>query len=265
MSLETIMQGIVSRFLPQPQADNQDDILRLSRYKDAYILPVVRKNHALADEGSYFVTNNAQTAIAGDTSVAFTATKPTIWIFNSDSPGNQSAKRIHLDYIYLLSGGTAYSNATSNTGFFCAVVIDNPSAATTGGSDLTPNIVCPNIDVSKKASIATVRYGALTAPAATQNARTIVGQRLLRAPVSGTAITLANVDQFMLNFGGVEPNLALPNAASATVEANAVGRMLHLPPVVIGPGQSAFIYLFMVANSAGVGGTMYPEIAWWER
>jgi hypothetical protein len=222
----------------------------------------MRKQHALSDEGSYFVANNGQTAITGQTNTAFTATAPTVSIYNSDSGGNSSSKRIYLDYLYLINGGTAFSNATSNTGTFCAVVTDTQDGVT-GGTLLTP--ANTNTDLSQRASVAVIRVGALTAPTASANSRTIVGQRLVRLPVSATALTLANVDQFYFNFGGVEANLVLPNAASATLEANAVGRIIPLPAISIGPGHSAWIYVFSVSGGAVTAGNFIPELAWWER
>jgi hypothetical protein len=253
--------SLVSRALSQPSPDNVEREQRVSRYGGTYIYNVVPTKHILADEGSYFVASNNQSALTGTTNTAFSATNPTISIFNSDSLGNPSSKRIYLDYVYLINGGTAFTNATSNTGTFCAVTIDSQDGAT-GGTLLTPN--CTNMDVGNK-SLATVRVGALTVPTASANARTIVGQRLVRCPVSATALTLANLDQFLFNFGGVDIAMALPNQASPTVEASVVGRTINLPPVVIGPGQSAWVYVFSVAGGAVAAGNFVPEIGWWER
>jgi hypothetical protein len=254
--------GLVGRALPQPTTDNVEREVRISRYGDCYAYNVVPTKHVLDDEGSYFIANNGQTAISGQTQITFTATAPTISIFNSDSAGNPSSKRIYLDYNYLVAGGTAFtSGGTGNVATFVAVTLDSQDGVT-GGTLLSP--VCANMDTGTK-SVAIVRFGALAAPAVTANARTIVGQRLVRCPVTTATLSLANVDQYLFNFGGVDFSMALPNAASATLEANAVGRTVNLPPVVIGPGQSVWVYVFTSTSVSVTPGNYFPEIGWWER
>lgn len=261
LQTQSSMFGAVARALPLPTVDGVEGELRTSRYRDLLVNNLIPTKAGLTGEGSYFVTNNGQTAITGQTDTAFTATHPTIAIYNSDTASNPAAKRLCLDFIYLLNGGTAFSNATSNTGTFCAVTIDAQDGVT-GGTLLTPNNA--NMDSGTK-SLAVIRAGALVAPAVTAAARTIVGQRLVRCPVSATALTLANLDQFLFNFGGVDISMALPNGASATLEANVVGRTINLPPIEIGPGHSAWIYVFSVAGGAVTAGNFLPEIGHWER
>jgi len=266
LSPQALLKGLVQRALPYALTDGPEAerFLRLSRYGDIYIHSLIRKQHLLADEGSYFVTNNSSTAITGQTNTAFTAVNPTVSIFNRGSPTDSQAKRIYLDYIYLLNGGTAFTNATSNTGTFCAVLLDSQDGVT-GGTALSPLSV--NQDISPANSIASIRVGALTAPTGTAALRTIVGQRLVRAPVSATALTLANLDFFYFNFGSVEPTATMVPATSstATLEVLPVMRHINLPPIVIGPGQSIWFYIFSVAAGAVTAGNFLPEIGWWER
>src|SRR4051812_26565418 len=195
------LKGLASRGLPQPVPDTQEQEMRFDRYGGISTAPVVRKHHTLADEGSYFVANNLQTAITGQTSTSYDATKPSALLINTDSGSNPSAKRIYLDYIMLLNGGTAYSNASSNTAIFWGLAMDSGNRYSSGGTQLTVNN--PNNDVAQAASIAKAYAGALVTTSAIA-LRTILGQRLMRAPVSATALTLANLDQFFFNFGGVE-------------------------------------------------------------
>lgn len=265
LAAQALEKGLVARMLPVPNLDSQnvDVPWRVGRYNEGYVLSLIRKHHLLADEGSYFVFNNAQSGITGQTNTSYTATAPTISIYNGDIQGNVQSRRVYLDYIHLLNGSTAFSNATSNTGTFLTVVLDTQDGVT-GGTLLSP--ANPNQDATAApACKAIVRVGALTAPALTAAAQTIIGQRLIRLPVSSTALTLANVDQFHFNFGGVEAGMALPNQASATLEAYAVGRVLNLPPVVIGPGQSAFIYVVSIAGGAVTAGNFLPEIGLFMR
>ena len=260
-----LLRLLVSRALPSANTDsaNQDVGARGGRYGELAVLPYVRKQHLLADEGSYFVAANAQTAITGQAITAFDATKPSLIIANTDSSGNPAAKRIYLDYIHLLNGGTAYSNGVSNTGSFWSMQIDNGNRWSSAGTLLT--VASPNMDLASATSVAQVHAGALTVTTATAAMRTLVGYRLMRAPVSATALTLANVDVFHFNFGGVEAHPNWQLQASATVEATAVQKNFAGPPVVIGPGQSILFNIANVSNSAAVAGNFFYEVGWWER
>jgi len=274
MELLQQAKGLVSRVLPQAQADNQVDTIRLSRFQEVYGIPIVRKQHVLADEGSYFVTNNGQAAITAQVlqqnATSIDPTKPTLAIFNSDSDGNAAAKRIFLDYVHLLAGGTAYSvgAAAVQVAMLLTIIIDAQGGAS-GGTDLTPNIICPNIDVGKKSSQAVVRFGALTAPALSANSRQVVGARLFRMCLSQGAsanLSVANLDFWHMNFGGVEPNMALPNPGSPTIATSMWGSNMCLPPVILGPGDSMWMYISVNASAGTVvAGNLIPEIGWWER
>src|ERR1700752_2690867 len=102
-NLNTGSMLITSRSLPQANTDGVEGELRGGRYREAYTLSLVRKQHALADEGSYRVTNNnsSTAGITDNLGTAFSATVPTVIIYNSDSPANPGYKRIHLDFINL--------------------------------------------------------------------------------------------------------------------------------------------------------------------
>ena len=54
------IRAFISRILPALSSDDPENtkLLRAGRYRELYILPVGRKQHLLADEGSYFITNN---------------------------------------------------------------------------------------------------------------------------------------------------------------------------------------------------------------
>src|SRR5262249_14376964 len=113
MSIETMLRGWVSRVLPQAESDNDPGQVRLGRYKDLMSIPIIRKHHGLADEGSYFVTNNSGTGVATAAApTSFSDTAPMITLYNGDSPSNQNNKRMHLDFIRLTqtAAGTAGVN-----------------------------------------------------------------------------------------------------------------------------------------------------------
>src|SRR5438445_338064 len=64
MSIERIIKAVISRALPQAGLDTTEQPLRIGRYQDLYTVGAVRKQHVLADEGSYFVANNGGTGVA---------------------------------------------------------------------------------------------------------------------------------------------------------------------------------------------------------
>jgi len=256
--IEAFLKGWVSRMLPQAETDNDPGVVRLGRYGDVWTIGGVRKQHGLADEGSYFVTNNAQTGLAATALSAPTAASPFLLIANTDTAGNQNAKRIHLDYINLLATAAGGAASTLLYGGL-AIVVDTGNRYSSGGTNLTANIVNPNADVSARASIASVYAGAIVAAAATGNARTLVGLRNIRQAVSATVLFVVG-DVLHFNFGGVEP----PANAALTV-ANAHRLSEQLPPVIIGPGQCALIYIFGQGATTPSAPSLAPELGWWER
>lgn len=214
---------------------------RFGHHGEAYILSLIPDLNALADEGCYFTANNGQTGIAtAATPTAFSATNPFLLIFNNDATGG---KRIYLDSVTL----TATAAGTAGASVQCAVTIDSTNRYTSGGSALTP--VNVNMD-DATATIAVVHAGNITAAAASGSVRTVAGQRYLKGaiPVAG--------DEYSLKFG------------SATTEANItistiMKTGIKLPPVIIGPQQSALVHLWLPSQSAA--SSYAPELSWWER
>lgn len=266
LSPQALLKLIVSRTLPQGNADGpQNEVFqRAGRYGEGAVLSYIRKQHLLADEGQYFVANNAQTAITAQATNAYDATKPTILIANTDSSSNPLGKRIYIDYIALLAGGTAYSNATSNTGIFWQLGIDSGNRYSSGGTALT--IANPNMDIAAASSVAKAYAGGITTTAASGQFRNVSAMRLMRLPVSATVLSLANSDRFFFTFGGVEANAGdIQLQASATVEVTTVARAMSGPPVIIGPNQSFLFNINAISNGTPVAGNLHVEIGWWER
>lgn len=240
-------RGVVSRALPQAAYDNITATQRLGRYQEEYVIPIVRKQHALADEGTYFTTNNAQAGLATAAApTTFSATNPFLLIYNSDSPSNPAYRRIYLDFATLI----ATAAGTAGASVQAAVTIDSTNRYSSGGTNLTANIVSPNMDIGARSSVANVYAGNITASAASAAARTTVGNRFLKTgiPVVG--------DQYCVNFGAVE-NLFSIATATLTFSSQSVA------PCIIGPGQSALVHLWLPTQSAA--SSFIPELAWWER
>ena len=257
MSLVAKLLGRCSRWLPQGENDNDPMQVRLWRYGEMPTVGMIRKQSALAEEGTYFVTNNAQTGIATPAVATFTAVSPLLQIFNSDSPLNSSAKNITLDYINLTTtaaGGWASAGVNEQIHLY----VDSGDRYTSGGTDLSPLIVNPNMAAPVRASVAKVRFGALTIPAATGSVRAVCGLRIARPAVSATVADVIGETK-QLNFGGVE---AMLNGAITVASANMIS--IPLPPIVIPPGMCAILY-FTLNGTTPSAASFAPELGWWER
>lgn len=253
LSPQALVRGLVSRVLPSSNADsaNNDVAIRLWSNGEVVTQPMIRKQHALADEGSYFVLHNNQTAIAPPVGTSFSATAPCFVVTNLDP-----VKRMYLDYISLTTI-TAMTCTSGGGPLFATGVIDNGARYTSGGTQLTTAPSLPNMAVTGTALL-NAYYGAITAPAATSQARTVFGQRLVRPNVSASVITVIG-DNFLFNFGGVENSAA----ASITI-ANPSFVPVPVAPVIIGPNQTFLLYTYN-ASSTPVAGTILPEMGFWLR
>lgn len=252
---QALMRLISQRARPtfNPDSVNNDTTLRGGSYGEAFSLSLVRKSHLLADEGSYFVTNNGQTTLSTNNGTAFSATAPFIIVQNGNALA--SGLRLYLDYIALVTtvAGSAASAASSIN---AAVVIDNTLRYSSGGSNLSTNIVSPNMDASVSSG-ANVFAGVVTATAASGAARTIVGQRILRPTVSATVLDVIG-EQKLINFGNVEGAQGSFTLANANMITNS------LPPIIIGPGGSALFYIWTTSTTP-VTPQYIPELGFWVR
>lgn len=259
LSPQALIRGLVSRILPSsnPDGANNDVALRLDPYGGVYTQPLVRKSHNLADEGTYFIINNAQTGITPPLATGFVATTPALLIYNNDTLG----RRLYLDYINLTNivAVTATTSVVGEANAFYALVIDNGNRYSSGATLLTAP-VCPNLANATTTPNLIAYFGAITASAATGAARTLVGERVTRPSPTTSALTIVG-DTWLINFGGVEQ--ATPSSITVT---NSGSYPVPMPPVVVGVGQSVLLYLWW-ANHTPAGGSagFLPEIGFWMR
>jgi hypothetical protein len=254
LSPQALIRGMVSRILPPPNIDGwQNDVAaRMGRYGEIMTMPAVRKSHTLADEGTYFTVNNAQTGSALSTTAGFTATTPFLLIENAAVAGGVS---IYLDYLAAVC--TAAGSAASALSVIQAtVVLDSTLRYSSGGTLLSPISTNMNLGTAKSNAIV---YAVPNAIAASALARTVAGLRTLRPCVSTTVAAVVG-DMHYLNSGGVE------GGAQGNITVGNANLTSHpLPPIVIGPQQSALLYLYYAAGGTIVAGSYAPEIGWWER
>jgi hypothetical protein len=250
MANEIVQRGIIGRMLLAlgGQADGAQSSpagQRYGRYGEGYALSLFPDMGVLADEGSCFTVNNAQTGLA--TAVAptsFSATNPFLLIYNRDAQPN--GKRIYLDTATLVAtaAGTAGSNLQ------CAVSVDSGNRYSSGGTEITSSIVNPNFDATG-GSVARVWAGNITAIAATSAARNVVGNRYLKGAIPAAG------DTYILKFGGVDAPLLTGSAGSLYTMVQ------NVPKVIVGPNESALVYIWLASQSAA--SSYLPEMAWVER
>lgn len=260
LSPSALIKGIASRDLPDANPDMpQVDIpIRLSRYGEQHGIQVVRKQHALADEGAQFICSNAsQTGILSSAATGWVATTPAMIVYNTAKASDASAKRIYLDFLNLVT--TVVGSAASGlVNVQAALYLDNGNRYVSGGTEITNNSVSPNMDFSGR-SIAKVYFGAITASAATAAVRALCPLRVIRPVVSATVVDVVGETKWF-NFGGVEGAL---NGSITIANANFI--TVPMPPVIIGPDQSAVFYLWQNVGGTNVAATYAPELGYWER
>jgi hypothetical protein len=203
------------------------------------------------DEGAFFVANNAQTGVAMTTTLGFSATAPFLLIQNTAAVGG---KKIYLDYVDLVT--TAAGSAASGLSLIqAALVIDDILRYASGGTSLAPKSA--NMAVAPVA--AGVVYAGPVAAAAGANARTLCGLRTVRPTVSATVADVVGETKHFVFAGGAKAPSGVITVASPNVISMA------LPPVIIGPQQSALLYLFYAAGTTPVAASYAPEVGWSEH
>jgi hypothetical protein len=250
MANEIVQRGIIGRMLLAlgGQADGAQSSpagVRVGRYGEGYALSLFPDMGVLADEGSCFTVNNAQSGLATAAApTSFSATNPFLLIYNRDAQPN--GKRIYLDTATLV----ATAAGTAGTNLQCAVSVDSGNRYSSGGTEITSSIVNPNFDATG-GSVARVWAGNITATAASASVRNIVGNRFLKGAIPAAG------DTYILKFGGVDAPLLTGSAGSLFTMVQ------NVPKVIVGPNESALVYIWLAAQTAA--SSYLPEMAWVER
>ena len=246
MAIEVEFTGEVDRTLPHAELDGTDIDVRLNRYREQMVANSMFQKHVLADEGSYFTTNNAQTGLATAAApTAFSSTNPFILIYNASAPSDDFALRYYIDQLVLCCTAAG----TAATSIQLAITLDRGNRYSSGGTDLTSGIRNVTQAVSR-ASAARIYAGNITASAATANARTVVGNRFLKG-----AIGVAG-DTYTIAPGSGDMGTTI-SASTSVYSTN------NVPPLVLGPDESMLIHLWFPAQSAA--SSYLPEVTWYER
>lgn len=238
-----------SRGLPQARPDTNNQSVRGGRFGEIYTIPLAGKRHALADEGSYYVTTNLiGTAITASTNItAYADTAGAVGNYfywrNTESVTAVAPKNIYMDYLKLMVA-VVPGSATS---WQWALVLDNNSARyTSGGTNFVP--VSPNGNINTP-SIVSFYAGALTTAVGTS--KRTVGRGIFRGVVPTV------FDTYEIIFGGAGGGGSYASAAAS-------GRIVNTAaPVVIAPGWN--LCLLMYGAAAAVAPTFEFEIGHWEK
>lgn len=263
LSPSALFKFLVSPRLPVPTNDGPEaeGFARGTKYRELFVQNLINKAHPLADEGSYLVCNNAQTGIIEGTSTAYSATAATLIIDNNEDPNG--GKSFYLDYVDLIVSAAGVT-ASAVTAKWLALVLDKGPRYSSGGTEITSKLVNPNMLMTAVPKF-NIFFGALTATAASKQARTICGQRIYRLPVTATTVPDALGDRMRLEFGSMEPETTVALGTTGALMANVFQSVVKAPPIVIPPGYSMVLSTWDQATTYSTGVTWLPEIAGWAR
>lgn len=244
--------GFVASKLPQFSADSSNAIqnVRLGSYGEVAVNNYLTKKHALAGEGTYFVTANATPGTgvgAGPLAATYANTAPWFIFQNTNPAGGPTA---YLDYLKLtvsvaIGGGTV-------TGWNFAVFRDayTPmSTFVTTATSLTstiPNNINGAVSGSSKCILGYQAGATALVAKAPSAASAVVGRASFGA--GGTTLQGLAGEEYVLDFGGTDQS-AYGIASTSLINR----RVCVLPPVVCAPQQQIMIIpWFPTATTSGL-------------
>lgn len=230
--------------IPSSNADGTFPDLRV----DAFGAPHVRTEvYAWAEEGSYFKACNATlgTGIAQGIQTSFSDTANVLLLLRSSS----ATKKIIPHYIRLINTVAGATTTSSRL----AVKLDTANRYSSGGTDLTTQIVNSNSGLGPTSVVDVLRFGAVTAAAAVA-ARTVANVQLKTQAAPCWTVG----DEVKLVFTDDADPGNLSGSAPLCIVRN-VG-----PVVLQGANHCLLVHLWNPAN-ATTAPSWEVEMAWWER
>lgn len=255
-------QGIVARLLSAISrgTDGQPSNVqgpRMMAYNEQGVIGLMGfSSHPLADEGSYFKIANATpgTGLATiATPTAFSDTSPFFIVQNNEPVGGRS---VYMDFVRL----SLTVPGTLSTSLRLTTKLDPVSTRYSSGATMIVNatgatggqIVNPRSSLASFTSIA-AWVGPLVATAASQNARLLCPDLVLRA-----AIAVA-LDSYLIKFGGGD----MPVTGAVLNGAAPSDIVKPHEPVIIEPGHAFLGHIWAPAQT--VAASMQFEAAGWLR
>jgi hypothetical protein len=218
---------------------------RTGAYSEAYSIPVMTGRMALADEGSYYVAQNATvgTQLTGHVApaIADTNTKSIIHFYNG------GLLDVYLDYLTLT---TVVANASATAVDFLAWTDNKGATGLTSGGTAITTIANTRSNSTNTSGITLTAGACITAPVT--NVKRVL-QRVVK-PYIGVAL-----DSYSFVFGNgawAPTGYALITAVTHTLTSCA--------PVVVGPGGN-FYFVQTGPSGATTAMTFEFELGFYER
>ncbi len=220
---------------------------RTGSYSEAATIPYGVGRISMADEGSYYVAQNAimGTQLTGHVAPAYSdagvGTKSIIHFYNGGT------KDIYLDYLVLT---TVVANASATLVGFSAWTDNKGATSRASGGTAITTITNTRSDSTNTTGITLVAGVCVTAP--TTNVHRVL-QRLVK-PYIGVAL-----DSYTFSFGN---SVFPPTGFALTTAITHTGT--GCPPVVVGPGGN-FAFAQIGPSGAATAITFEFEMGFWER
>lgn len=241
--------GKTNLVLPTGVADGNQAQIRTSRYGDIFGIVPLPEGIAGAGEGTYFKATNPTfgTGIAQSIQATWVATNAIAILRNTSA--SATGPTIYPSFIRLICTAAGSTTSSGNLG----ITIDNSNRYSSGGSSLTP--VNANMG-SAVASVADVKFGAITATAASGSVR-----QVSRAQLKTQASPCWTIgDEVIIVFGD-------PNGEGGNLSGTTTLRMAVPVGSVALPANANHSMIVHLWNTANV--TTAPswevEMGWWER
>lgn len=232
---------------PGIAADGSQKQVRIDQYGSQHVRSELQ---AWAEEGSYYRALGSatpMTGIAQAITTTFSATAVPLVMVNGSS-----TLRIIPHYIRLTC--TAAGSTTSASQF--AISTDTANRYSSGGTDLSTFVFNANSGLGPASALSVIRFGTVTAAAASAARYLSQGQLKVQAAPCWTV-----GDEILITFG--DPSNA--GAAGLLSGTAATSILKNVGPVVLGgQNHSLILHLWNTAN-ATTAPSWAPEIAWWER
>ena len=125
LSPQALIRGLVQRTLPSvPNATARTMMLRPAMVdgRACHEPAGIRSPARLRDQGSYYLTNNAQAGVAPTQGTSLAAASPFILIQNQSTLG----QRLYLDYISLIATVAEAQSSGATTAYIAAALVIDP-------------------------------------------------------------------------------------------------------------------------------------------
>lgn len=230
--------------LPGTVSDGTAQVIRTDQYGAQHIRSEVLSG---CEDGTYFKATNATlgTGIAMGIQTTWSATANVLLIMTNGS----ASKTIIPHYIRLINSAAGATTTSSRA----AIILDTSSRYSSGGTDLTTAIVNSNSSLAPTSAISVLRFGAVTAAAATAPRQVAnIALKTQAAPCWTVG------DEVKITFGD-DSDSGLTSGAATIAIAKNVG-----PVVLGGQNHSLLLHMWNPAN-ATTAPSWELEMAWWER